>query len=79
MFQLTHKKEPARTRLTALRIKVVTRAFAWPQALSQVLEWNQFLFFGPEDCEPSAEPEVFGKRGVKVEPEDSGKGGVEWK
>jgi hypothetical protein len=61
MFQLTHKKEPARTRLTAPKAKVVTRAFAQPQALSQVLEWNQFLSLGPEDCEPSAEPEDFGK------------------
>jgi hypothetical protein len=49
-----------------------------PCTQSQALEWNQFLSSGPEDCEPSVEPEDFGKGGVRmeVEPEDSGKGGV---
>ena len=28
---------------------------------------NQFLPLGPEDCEPSVEPEDFGKGGVEVE------------
>ena len=56
MFQLAYKKEPARTTPTAPR----------PQSLS--LE-NQFLSLGPEDCEPSVEPEDFGKGGVGVEVE----------
>jgi hypothetical protein len=30
---------------------------------------------GLENCEPSVEPEDFGKRGEEVEPEDPGKGG----
>jgi hypothetical protein len=38
---------------------------------------RQFLPLGPEDCEPSVEPEDFGKGGVEVEPEDCGKGGAE--
>ncbi len=42
----------------------------------QNIGWYQFLSLGPEDCEPSVEPEDFGKGGVEVEPEDSGKGGV---
>jgi hypothetical protein len=54
----------------------VARAFAQPQTLPQVLEWDQFLSSGLEDCEPSVELEDFGKGGVEVEPEDSGKGGV---
>jgi hypothetical protein len=77
IFQLTYKKEPARTILTAPKLKVVTRAFAQSQTLPQVLELNRFLPSGPEDCEPSVEPEDFGKEGVEVEPEDFGKGGVE--
>ena len=35
--------------------------------LTQPLEWNQFLFSDPEDCEPSVDPEDFGKGRVKVE------------
>jgi hypothetical protein len=54
----------------------VARALAQPQTLPQVLEWDQFLSSGPGDCEPSVEPEDFGKGGLEVEPEDSGKGGV---
>jgi hypothetical protein len=69
MFQLTHKKEPARTIPTAPKPKALARAFAQPQALPQVLEWGQFLSSGPEDCEPSVEPEDFGKREVGVEVE----------
>ena len=67
MFQLTHKKEPARTIVAAPKLKVEARAFTQPQALPQVLEWDQFLSSGPEDCEPSVEPEDFGKGGVGVE------------
>ena len=52
------------------------RAFAQPQTLPQVSEWDRFLSSGPEDREPSVEPEDFGKGEVEVEPEDSGKGGV---
>jgi hypothetical protein len=48
-----------------------------PKAPTQTLGLPQFISLGPEDCEPSVEPEDFGKRGVEVEPEDSGKGGVE--
>jgi hypothetical protein len=55
----------------------VARAFAQPQTLPQFLDWNQILSSGPEDCEPSVEPEDFGKGGAEVEPEDFGKGGVE--
>jgi hypothetical protein len=69
MFQLTYKKEPARTRLNAPKPKVVPRAFAQPQTLPQFLDWNQILSSGPEDCEPSVEPEDFGKGGVGVEVE----------
>jgi len=69
MFQLTHKKEPARTIVAAPKLKALARAFAQPQALPQVLEWDQFLSSGPEDCEPSVEPEDFGKGGVEVESE----------
>jgi hypothetical protein len=65
MFQLAHKKEPARTIIAAAPKPQVTQAWK-----------NQFLPSGPEDCEPLVEPEDFGRRGVEVEPEDSGKGGV---
>ena len=40
------------------------------------VEFEYVLSSGPEDCEPSVEPEDFGKGGVEVEPGDSGKGGV---
>ena len=36
---------------------------------AQPLGENQFLSSGPEDCEPSVEPEDFGKGGVGVEVE----------
>jgi hypothetical protein len=49
--------------------KVMARAFAQSQTLPRVLEWNQFLSSGPEDCEPSVEPEDFGKEGAGVEVE----------
>jgi hypothetical protein len=47
------------------------------KATTQYIGSRQFLPLGPEDCEPSVEPEDFGKGGVEVEPEDSGKGGAE--
>ena len=53
----------------ALKPKAVARAFAQPQTLPRVLELNPFLSSGPEDCEPSVEPEDFGKGGVGVEVE----------
>jgi hypothetical protein len=56
MFQLAHKKEPARTRAA-----VPNKPKAQP--------WNRFLSSGPEDCEPSVDPEDFGKGGVRVEVE----------
>jgi hypothetical protein len=56
MFQLAHKKEPARTR-AAVPNK--------PKAQT----WTQFLSSGPEDCEPSIGPRDFGKGGVRVESE----------
>jgi hypothetical protein len=56
MFQLAHKKEPART------------IVAVPKPKAQSWE-AQFLFSGPEDCEPSVDPEDFGKGGVEVESE----------
>jgi hypothetical protein len=48
-----------------------------PKALTQTLGSPQFVSLGLEDCEPSVEPEDFGKGGVEVEPKDSGKGGAE--
>ena len=56
MFQLAYKREPARTRAAVPKPK----AQAWEA---------QFLSSGPEDCEPSVEPEDFGKGGVGVEVE----------
>ena len=56
MFQLAHEKEPARTRPAALKPKADK---AWGE--------NQFQPSRPEDCEPSVEPEDFGKGGVGVE------------
>src|SRR3954447_9260717 len=73
MFQLTHKKKPARTVTSALKPKALLQ----PQVLSQVSGENQSLSLDLEDCEPSVEPEDFGKGGVEVKPEDFGKGGVE--
>jgi hypothetical protein len=40
-----------------------------PKVTPQTLGKKQFLCLGPEDCEPSVEPEVFGKGGVEVESE----------
>ena len=37
--------------------------------LTQNLGWNLFLSSGPEDCELSVDPEVFGRGGVEVESE----------
>jgi hypothetical protein len=49
--------------------------------LTLALGSNYFLSVGPEDFEPSVDPEDFGKRGVDCEPsedpEEFGKGGVE--
>ena len=59
MFQLAHKKEPVHT------IPIAPQAKVLPQALEE----NQFLSSGPEDCEPSVDPEDFGKGGVEVESE----------
>ena len=36
---------------------------------SQPLGWYRFLSLGSEDCEPSVDPEDFGKEGVEVESE----------
>jgi hypothetical protein len=52
MFQLAHEKEPARTR---------------PPKADKFSAVNQSLPLPPEDCEPSVEPEDFGKGGVEVE------------
>jgi hypothetical protein len=60
MFQMAHKKESARTRPTA--------TMAAPP-LIKPLERNHFLPLGPEDCEPSVDPEDFEKGGVEVESE----------
>src|SRR2546430_2625927 len=73
MFQLAHKGEPARTTTIVPKPKAPAPA----QALPQALEENQFLSSGPEDGEPSVDPEDFGKGGVEVEPEDLGNGGVD--
>jgi hypothetical protein len=35
----------------------------------QPLGWYRYLSLGSEDCEPSVDPEVFGKEGVEVESE----------
>jgi len=71
MFQMAYKKAPARTPIIPPAVSMV------PQALTVSLKSDQFLSLGPEDCEPSVEPEDFGKGGVEVAPEDFGKGGVE--
>src|SRR5271170_762471 len=67
MFQMA-QKEPART--TPIVSKPLPN-------LDKTLGESLFLSSGPEDCEPSVDPEDFGKEGVEAEPEDSGKGGVE--
>jgi hypothetical protein len=59
MFQLAHKKEPVHT------IPIAPQ----PKVLPQALEEKQFLSSGPEDCEPSVDPEDFGKGEVEVESE----------
>ena len=53
---------------TALKPQVLVRFSA---------QSRQFLPLGPEDCEPSVEPEDCGKGGVEVEAEGSGKEGAE--
>jgi hypothetical protein len=45
------------------------KAQAPAQTLPQASGENQFLPSGPEDCEPSVDPEDFGKGGVEVESE----------
>jgi hypothetical protein len=62
MFQLAHKKEPARTTQTP----VLSVIMAPP---AQPLGGYQFLSSGPEDCELSVDPEVFGRGGVGVDSE----------
>lgn len=65
MFQLAYRKEPART----IPIAPKPKALPQPQTLPQALGENQFLSSGPEDCEPSVDPERFGKGGVEAESE----------
>src|ERR1700722_15563847 len=81
MFQLAHKKEPARTTQTPT-------AIVWYQFLSSgpedceplvgpedfgkggvEVEFEYVLSAGPEDCELSVDPEVFGSGGVEIESE----------
>ena len=54
------QKEPART--TPIMSKPLLN-------LDKTLEESRFLSPGPKDCEPSIDPEDFGKGGVEVEPE----------
>jgi hypothetical protein len=65
MSEITHKKEPAHTKPS----EVKPPASPQVEALLQTLEKNWFLSSGPEDCEPSVEPEDFEKGGVGVEVE----------
>jgi hypothetical protein len=69
MFQLTHKKEPARTIPAALKLKLTARSFTQSQTLPQALGRNPFLSSGPEDWEPLVGPEDLGMEGVEVESE----------
>ena len=59
MFQLAYREAPVHT------IPIAAQPKVWPQALEE----DQFLSSGPEDCEPSVDPEDFGKGGVEVESE----------
>jgi hypothetical protein len=54
------QKEPART--TLIMSKPLPN-------LNETLGESQFLCPGPEDCEPSVDPEDFEKGGVEVESE----------
>ena len=65
MFQLTHKKKPARTATSVMKPKALLQL----QALSQAPGENRPLALDLEDCEPSVEPEDSGKGGVGVEVE----------
>jgi hypothetical protein len=81
MFQLAHKKEPARTTQTPT-------AIVWYQFLSSgpedceplvgpedfgkggvEVEFEYVLSAGPEDCELSVDREAFGRGGVGVDSE----------
>jgi hypothetical protein len=69
MFQMA-QKEPARTEPTVTKPPPkAAKAAKASLFVIQNLGWNQFLSSGPEDCEPSVEPEDFGKGGVEVESE----------
>jgi hypothetical protein len=59
MFQMA-QKEPART--TPIVIKPLPK-------LDKTLGESLSLTSGPEDCELSVDPEVFGRGGVEVESE----------
>ena len=72
MFQLTHKGA-CRTATSAPKPNTLLKVQALPKASGE----NQLLSLGPEDCDPSVEPEDFGKGGVELEPKDFGKGGME--
>ena len=68
MIQMAHKREPARTIPTVPRTET-KRALLLTQLMTQLLKSNEILPSGPEDCEPSVDPEDFGKGGVEVESE----------
>jgi hypothetical protein len=68
MIQMAHKKEPTRTKPT-VPITETKTALLLTQLMTQLLKSNQILSSGPEDCEPSVDPEDFGKGGVEVESE----------
>ena len=69
LFQLAHKKEPARTTLIVPKPALKPKNLAQAGILSQVSGENQFLSSDPEDCEPSVDPEILGRGGVEVESE----------
>jgi hypothetical protein len=54
------QKEPARTK------PIMSKPLP---NLDKTLGESQFISPGPEDCEPSVDPENFGKGGVELEPE----------
>jgi hypothetical protein len=66
MFQLTLKGEPAHTTPATTKAPPTNAAPICSNLFAQALKKDRFLSPGPEDCEPSVEPEDFGKGGVGV-------------
>jgi hypothetical protein len=64
MSQITHKREPAHTKLSEAAAETKPKFVTLFEILLQAL--FQFLSSDPEDCEPSLDPEDFGRVGVGV-------------